>query len=142
MADETRTGDWKDLGDDLLQVVIDPSTTAVSTAFMVGVARFAGRVKEVSYYPKSLITGQDTNTRRGRLFNRKADASGTTAIADLQFNSTVNAAAKIKKVITLDATAANRLVAAGDVLEWASDAVLTGLADPGGLLVVKIERIS
>lgn len=111
----------------------DQSTTALR-------APFAGVVQSVSYAPNAAITGQDTNTRAIRLRNRGQAGSGTTVIAELQFNRGVNAAAFDEKAITLSATPANLVVAEGDILEVFSDAVLTGIADPGGLLVVEIAQ--
>lgn len=118
-----------------------PAVAQAATDFVLLVdCPFAGKVTEVSFYPKSTITGADTNTRIQRLYNRKADNSGTTVVASLQYNNGVNAPAKRKKTITLSATAADLVVAAGDVLEFNSAAVGNGLADVGGLLIVKIAR--
>ena len=53
---------------------------------------------------------------------------------------TVNAVAFDEKALTVTATAADKTVAAGDVLVFVSTAVGgTGLVDPGGRVQVEIE---
>lgn len=96
----------------------------------------ASTVTAVTYAPVTTITGANTQTRLVALVNKKLDGTGTTTIATLQFNSGVNAAASDEKAITLSATAADLQVAAGDILQWQSTHVGTGIADPGGLVVV------
>ena len=99
-----------------------------------------GVVTAVSYVPAATITGAATNNRTVNLVNKGAAGAGTTVIATLNFASGVNATADIAKVITLSGTAANKAVVAGDVLQWQSVHVGTGIADPGGLAVVQISR--
>lgn len=107
---------------------------------LVGVAKFTGKLKSVTFYPKTLITGADTNTRLHRLYNRKDDATGVAVMASLQYDSGIDAPAKIGKTITLSGTPANLVVEEGDVIEWNSSHVGTGLADGGGLLEVRLGR--
>lgn len=97
-------------------------------------------VESVTYAPNALITGANTNTRRVALINRGQSGSGSAVVAELQFNSGVNGPAFDEKSLTLSATTANLKLVEGDILEWLSDAVGTGLADPGGLVVVKMSR--
>ena len=56
----------------------------------------------------------------------------------------MNAVAFDEKAITLSVTAADLVVAAGDVLAWVSTAVTGGggLVDPGGLVQVEIKSAS
>ena len=100
----------------------------------------AGIVTAVNYFASAAITGADTNTRKVSLINTGQNGAGTTVVATLQFNSGINAAANDAKPITLSGTPANLVVAAGDVLAWKSEAVLTGIADPGGFISVDIAR--
>ena len=93
----------------------------------------AGRVTEVSFVARAAITGADTNTRQLQVLN------GATVVATKQFDSGVDAAANAETTITLSGTAANLIVAAGDILQWDSNAIGAGLADPGGLVQVTIE---
>lgn len=101
----------------------------------------AGKVSSVTFIPDAAITGADTDTRKVSLVNTGQDGSGTTEIAALQFDSGVDAAKDDEKTITLTATTADRVVAAGDVLAWKSAKVGTGMDDPGGLVRIKIDRL-
>lgn len=142
MGDSTKTGAWANLEESVGEMRVNiPATAQGATAFLLaGIARFAGVLRSAEYYPNSLITGADTNTRRLRVYNRKADASGTAVMADLQFNNAVNGPAKVSKAVTVTSTLADKTVAAGDVIEFNSAFVGTGIADPGGLLVLKFDR--
>jgi hypothetical protein len=142
MGDPTRTGAWANLEESVGEMrAIIPATALGATAFfLVGIARFAGILVEASYYPHSALAGAADNTRRHRVYNRKADASGTAVMADLQYNAGVDLVAKVKKPLTVSPVTADKTVAAGDVIEFNSAHVGTGLADPGGLLVLKFDR--
>jgi hypothetical protein len=122
------------------QQVPGMATAGTDDSTVVGRAPFDGTVSSVTYAPDAAITGANTNTRAVRLRNRGQAGSGTTVIAELQFDSGVNAAVFDEKVITLSATAANLVVADGDILEWFSDAIGTGQLDPGGLVRITIAR--
>ena len=122
------------------QTVPGEATAGSDKSGVVGRAPVAATVTGVTYTPNALITGANTNTRRVALINRGQNGAGSTVVAELQFNSGVNAPAFDEKSLTLSATPANLAVAEGDILEWVSDAVGTGLADPGGLVVVKLSR--
>jgi hypothetical protein len=97
----------------------------------------AGTVSAVTYATVTAITGANTNTRSVSLVNKGTAGTGTTVIATLQFDSAVNTVANVPKAITLG-VAANLQVAAGEVLQWQSTHIGTGIADPGGLLQVTI----
>ena len=107
---------------------------------IVGKAPFTGKIAEVKLIPNTALAGADTNTRRHRLYNRKGDNSGTTVAADLQYNAGTDLAAKTPNDIPLSATASDLNVTEGDVLEFNSSAVGTGIADGGGLLEVRLVR--
>lgn len=113
------------------------ATAANDSTFVLDKVKRAGSVSLVTYTPAADITGQNTNTRKFDLINKGQDGNGTTVIASLQFNSGINATDFDEKAITLG-VAANLVVAAGDVLAWFSDAILTGIADPGGLVKVEV----
>lgn len=102
-------------------------------------APIAGSVSRVAYAPVALITGVATNNRTIQLVNRGQDGSGATVVATLTFGAGTNAAAFDETPLTLQA-AANLVVAEGDVLEFRSSANGTGLADPGGLVTIEINR--
>lgn len=103
-------------------------------------APFAGVVSSVAAILSAALTGANTNTRKLSLINKKQDGSGSTVVATLQFNSGTNAVAFDETALTLSGTAANLNVAAGDVLALESAAVGTGIADPGGLVAITINR--
>jgi len=122
------------------QTVPGEATAGSDKSVALGRAPLRATVTSVTYTPNALITGANTNTRRVALVNRGQGGAGSTVVAELQFNSGVNGPAFDEKSLTLSATAANLNVAEGDILEWVSDAVGTGLADPGGLAVVTLSR--
>lgn len=114
--------------------------TNVDGSTILGECPFTGVVTGVGFIPNAAMTGQDTNTRRLAITNRGSAGAGVTEAAFLQFNAGVNAVAFDKKAITLHETVANRNVTAGDVLTVDSTTPGTGLADPGGLIIVEITR--
>lgn len=107
----------------------------------VGESQHTGTVTRVAYIPASAITGANTESRTLQLFNRGTDGSGTTKVAELALTSGVNAAADDAKAVTIITAADADAVAEGDVLEFKSLHVgSTGLADPGGQVVVEVSR--
>lgn len=106
----------------------------------VFVAPYPATVTSVQYVTATAITGANTNTRSVTVTNRGGAGSGSTAVATLQFNSGVNTAAYVPKTIAPSGTPANLVLAAGDVLTFDSTHVGTGIADPGGLVVVTYSR--
>lgn len=108
---------------------------------VVGDVPFAGVVSGVNYIPDTVLTGANTDTRTLVLVNKGQSGAGTTVVATKAFTAGVNAPADDSTAITLSATAANLVVAAGDVLAWQSThAGSTGLADPGGVVEVQLSR--
>lgn len=105
------------------------------------VAPFAGIVSAASVIAAAALTGANTESRTVQLHNRGQAGSGTTLVASKAFVSTVNAAADDETALTLSATAADLVVAAGDVLEFTSLHVgATGLAGPAFVGRVTIGR--
>lgn len=113
---------------------------AVSNTPNIGEAPETGVVTSVTYAANAAVTGANTNSRSLVLLNRGQTGVGTTEVARLDLVAGVNLAADDETALTLSATTANRNVTAGDILEFQSNAVGTGLADPGGLLQVEISR--
>lgn len=124
----------------LTENVPGEATAGTDNSFVVGRAPHAATVTAVTYTPEAAITGANTNYRRVALVNRAQDGTGTAVVAELSFTSGVNATAYDEKTVTLSGTAASLQLASGDILEWVSDAVGTGLADPGGLVKVVYTR--
>ena len=120
---------------------IDPGF-AITTddTITIGECPHDGTVTSVTYTPDAAITGAVSNHRALRLINKGASGVGTTIIAELAFDSGVNATAFDEKAITLSATPANLVVTEGDVLALFSEAVGTGMVDPGGTVQVTVNR--
>lgn len=114
--------------------------TGTTTGLAVFRAPFAGTVSAARYTPVAVITGVNTNTRKLEIINRGQTGAGTAVAASVQFDAGVNAVAFDEKALTLSSTSANLDVAAGDILEFRSTAVGTGLADPGGLVSLDFSR--
>lgn len=121
------------------QMAVQPQTTVGNdTNTNVLIVQSDGTVSAVTYTPVTAITGANTNTRSVSLVNKGTDGTGTAVIATIQYNSGVNAAASDESTVTLSATPANLLVTAGQVLQWQSTHIGTGIADPGGLVAITI----
>jgi hypothetical protein len=95
-----------------------------------------GVVSSVEFVPAWTLTGANTNSRTLTLYNRGAAGAGTAVVAQLALTSGVNLTQFVPKVITLG-TGAARAIVVGDILEWESLHVGTGLPDPGGRLIVQ-----
>lgn len=123
------------------QMVVPAVGAAADDTTTIFEAPYACTVTSVSYVPDTTLTGADTDSRTDSLINKGAAGSGTTEIAALAFVSGVDATAFDEKAITLSGTAANLVLAAGDIVAWKSLHVgSTGLADPGGTVIVEITR--
>lgn len=121
--------------------VVQPVATAGNDlTTVVARAPFAGTVTAVNYVAGADITGAATNNRTFTLTNKGQDGNGTTVVATLNMASGVNASDFDEKGITLSVVAAATTVAEGDVLAWTSLHVGTGIADPGGEVVVTFSR--
>lgn len=128
-----------------LRTTVPAVTIAATADQVVGEADQAGRVIGVSYIPEATVTGAASpNSRTLTLVNKGTDGSGSTNVATLALVGGVNLVAFDEAAITLNGTAANLVVAAGDVLVWVSTAVTAGggLVDPGGVVEVEIGAAS
>lgn len=123
-----------------LQYQAPAVATATTSVVAFTEAPFAATVTDCTYSPNAAITGANTNTRQIQLINKGATGVGTTVVATIQFNAGVNGVAFDEMTVTLSGTAANLVVAEGDILAWASNAIGTGLADPGGLVQIDLTR--
>lgn len=104
-------------------------------------APYACKVTAASYTPDANVTGDNTETRTLSIINRGSAGSGTTAVATLALTTGVNMTSGDEKALTLSGTAANLLLAEGDVVAFKSlHGGSTGLADPGGLVQVEFQR--
>lgn len=122
----------------IIRHTIPVTTVGNSQPTIITAAGRDGTVSAVTFTPVAAITGANTNTRIYRLINKGQNGAGSTVVASLQMDSGVNATAFVPKTITLSGTPANLNVVSGDVLAWESNAVGTGIADPGGLVNVTV----
>ena len=107
----------------------------------LGRAQVTYKVTSVECVPTADVTGAATNSLTLELHNRGPDDSIDVTLATLALLAGVNASRRFAKVIALVTTNGNPLVLEGDRLEWRSVKVGTGLADPGGLVVVNSTRL-
>lgn len=105
-------------------------------------APFAGTVSRCAYVANAAVTGAASPASRTlSLVNHKQDGSGTTVVAQLSLVGGVNLVAFDERALGLSGTAADLVVAEGDILEFRSAAVGgTGLADPGGTAIIEFTR--
>lgn len=123
----------------LIRERVPAALAADATAdFVIGVAPQTGAVTSVTFTPDAALTGADTNSMTGEVINKGQAGAGTTQVAAKAFTNGVNAPAFDETTITLNATAANLDVVAGDVLAWRRTKVGTGLAQPAGLVRVLV----
>jgi len=104
---------------------------------ILGRSRYPGTVSTVTYIPSGSVTGAATNNRTLTLFNRST-GGGTVSVASLQLVSGTNLVDNTPTTITLSTVAGARDVNPGDILEWDSSAVSSGLTDSGGLVIVQM----
>lgn len=124
-----------------LRTTVPAAGAAVAQDQVVGQCPVAGAVSSVTFTPEAAITGTATNFRTFRLVNRGQSGAGSTVVADLAFSTgSVTAAAYDERTIPLSGTAANLVVAEGDVLVWDEVVTGTGLASPGGLVTATVAR--
>ncbi len=107
---------------------------------IIGKAPFAGTVTSVEYIPLAAITGANTDTRKVSVHNRGSAGLGTTEIASKEFDAGFNGVAFDAKALDLNGTAANLQVNAGDVITFDSETIGTGIADPGGTVIIELTR--
>lgn len=119
-----------------------PATAAGSDLAIPKRVPFDGVVTKVTFIPKATLTGANTDSRDIVLTNKGQGGTGTTNILTKHFTSGANAPVYDETDLSasLNGTAANLNVSAGDVIEAKSLHVGAGLADPGGLLSVTIQR--
>lgn len=93
------------------------------------------RIMGVWYRPASAVTGQNTNTRTLRLRNATTPAD----VATITLNAGVNLTTGWNRIPLVSAPPILAAIAA-QTLQWESNAVGTGLADPGGTISIRWER--
>lgn len=124
-------GDW------FATVPVPP--TAAGTAIEVPIARlpFKARVTAITWVPGAAITANGTNFFTLTCRNRGSGA-GIVVMATRAYSAT-NGVATTPETLTLSATEADLLAAAGDVLTAHFTHSGTGLAIPAGLVQIQYQ---
>lgn len=117
-----------------MQINAPAAGTTAAAATVVGQSRYTAIVSSVTYIPAATQAGAATNNRTLTLFNRKT-GSGTTTIASLALTSGTNLTDNTPATVIMG-TGVN--IEVGDVLEWSSDPVNTGIPDPGGSVAINL----
>lgn len=119
------------------------ATAATVDASGLTVAPFDCTLAAASIVPLTTLTGANTDSRTVQVFNRGQAGAGTTLMASKAFVTGVNAAAEDETALTLSATAADLVIAAGDVIEVKSLHIsATGLAGPQFIARLSLARVA
>lgn len=127
------------------QILTVPIAAAAAGADAIGLteAPFAGTITGVTVTPVTVLTGANTDSRTFKVTNKGQADAGTAIPASKAFVSGVNAPAEDDTALTLSATAADLVVAAGDVLEVESLHIgSTGLAGPQAVVRITFSRVA
>lgn len=114
------------------------ATPATTESFVIGESQLTATVTEVSIVPSTTQAGVNTTTRTFTVTNTGATGVGTTPIAT--FTTDVAGGgftANDERLMTLNATASNLNVTAGDVLACVETVGSTGAAHPALQIVVR-----
>lgn len=124
-----------------LEVNIPAQATAdTEQDTIIGEAPFAGTLVHASLFPEAAVTGNNTNSRTFQIVNKGQAGAGTTVMATILLPTGTNLAAYDEFPFTLSATAADRVVAEGDVLVCNEITPGTGVAHGGGRVKIGISR--
>jgi len=96
-------------------------------------------ITRVGFTPDSDVTGDDTNNFSLTVLNKEDDGTGTTAVATKEYATGVDMSDFVEDELTLSTTAADLVVASGEVLALAKTEDNAGLELPEGLLRIEYE---
>lgn len=126
-------------GNHIISIDVAAQATAGTAEAMGGhMVPFACTVTAVQWVPDAAVTANDTNYAVLALQNGGAAGTATTEIAQRSYAAT-NSVARTAESLTLSATAANLLLAAGDLLVVDRSIAASGLATPKGVLNVTVQ---
>lgn len=125
-----------------LVATVPAATIAATQDQVVGESPVAGTVTAVSIKSEAAVTAHATDYRTFTLINKGAAGAGTTVVASLALDTptTDNLVAFDEKALNLSGTAADLVVAEGDVLAIAETVAGNGLAHSGYQVNVEIAR--
>lgn len=118
-----------------LAAVTDAATDGVNASF-APVMPFKGHITAVQMVPSANVTANGSNFRTLTVRNKGTNGlSGTTAVASRSW-ATTNSVLSTPELFTLNGTAANLEVQAGDVLDLQQGHTGTGLIIPASSYVI------
>lgn len=108
-------------------------TAGTAQDWVIGEAESGGTVQEVTLVPEANVTANATNYRTFRVVNKGQSGSGTTVVASLALDTptTDDLTAFDEKTVPLSGTAANLVLADGDVLVADETVTASGVAHGG-----------
>lgn len=118
--------------------VAGQGTASTVDEFLGFVAPGNIKITGVKWVPTANITANGSNYFTLTVRNRKADASGTALPASRSYAAT-NSTAFVPEAMTLSSTAADLLVASGEVLSIEKLVTGTGLAMPDGVVQIEFQ---
>lgn len=111
------------------------AAAAASVVYELGNANRAGALVRAAYIPNAAVNGQATNSRTLNVLNGGASGAGAVNMTSLPLVAGTNLLAGVENSLgTSGALAVNP----GDAIQFQSALVGTGLADPGGIIVVTL----
>lgn len=121
---------------------------ATDQVTIIGRAPYAGVVTSVEYIPEASVTGLTLATASRTYTVRNRGTSAASGTGSVSVATLINAVSGTSQFDLVDnvpisftlATAANLALVSGDVLELMSDHTTTGVADPGGKIIVTYAR--
>src|SRR4051812_10669288 len=117
-----------------LQASVPAQGTAGTTqSRVIGECQHGGTVREATLLPEAAVTGNATNFRTFQVVNKGQSGAGSTVVASFATSATPanDLTAYDEKAMTLSATAANLVVAEGDILAAVETVGGTGVAHGG-----------
>lgn len=125
-----------------IEATVPAATKEATQDQVIGEAPFAGTVSAASITPEAAGTANGTNYRTFKIVNKGAAGSGTTAVATFATDTptTDDLKAFDEKALPLSGTAADLVVAAGDILAVVETVAAEGLAHSGYKVAVEISR--
>lgn len=110
--------------------IVPQGTAGTTQATVLGRARRAGILAAARFLPVGAGATSGTNYRTWTIQNRGQDGTGTTTMATLD-TSAVSNVAYDERAFTLSGTAANLVVAEGDIIAVVETVAGSGLAHTG-----------
>lgn len=125
-----------------LKATVPAATIAATQDQVIGESPVAGTVIGVSFTPEAALTAHGTDYRTFKVVNKGQAGAGTTAVATFATDTvtTDDLVAFDEKAIPLSATAADLVVAEGDILAAVETVAGNGIAHSGYQIVVEIAR--